>query len=320
MMISFSGYSFCKPHSASYAQVSFQAAYLKVHFPAEFMAAVISNQGGFYNTFAYVSEARRSGVAILGPDVNQSRIHWRGGRHSIRVGLMAVRDLSAAAMERIVKKHDSAPYSNLFDFFQRVRPDEAEARALILCGALDSLAPDLSRAQQLWQLACWRTQRQKLRQAPNLFQAQADTLNPPDLPPDDPLTRLRQEFKVLGFLCDRHPMTLYAEQFEYNKRTKAVDLPRHLGRRVFFAGWLVTGKVVRTKSDQPMEFLTFEDETGIVETTFFPKAYDRFCHLTDHGRPYLLRGKVEQNWGAVTLTVDRAQPLGTAEYRTGNDE
>ena len=78
MMMSFSGYSFCKPHSASYARVSFQAAFLKVHYPAEFMAAVISNRGGFYGTFAYVSEARRLGLTILPPDVNISNIRWNG--------------------------------------------------------------------------------------------------------------------------------------------------------------------------------------------------------------------------------------------------
>ena len=59
----------------------------------------------------------------------------------------------------------------------------------------------------------------------------------------------------------------------------------------------------------PMAFLTFEDETGVVKTTFFPKTYDRFCHLIDHGRPYLLGGKVEQNWGATTLTVSHVQQL-----------
>ena len=72
--MSFDGYSFCKPHSASYARVSFQAAYLKAHFPAEFMAAVISNQGGYYSTFAYLSEARRLGLQIQPPDVNRSHV------------------------------------------------------------------------------------------------------------------------------------------------------------------------------------------------------------------------------------------------------
>ena len=75
------------------------------------------------------------------------------------------------------------------------------------------------------------------------------------------------------------------------------------------AAWIITGKVVHTKQGELMEFLTFEDETGIVETTFFPEAYRRFCHIIDRGRPYLLSGKVEQDWGAVTLTVEKAEAI-----------
>ena len=81
MIMSFAGYSFCKPHSASYAQVSFKSAYLRAHYPAEFIAAVISNQGGFYSTFAYLSEARRMGLTILPPDINASEWAYSGIRH-----------------------------------------------------------------------------------------------------------------------------------------------------------------------------------------------------------------------------------------------
>src|SRR5262249_42320213 len=78
MIESFAGYSFCKPHSASYALVSFQSAYLRAHYPAEFMAAVISNGGGFYSTFAYLSEARRMGLKLLPPDINASALEYTG--------------------------------------------------------------------------------------------------------------------------------------------------------------------------------------------------------------------------------------------------
>jgi len=309
MMMSFSGYSFCKPHSASYARVSFQAAFLKVHFPAEFMAAVISNQGGFYSTFAYVSEARRLGVAILPPDVHQSGIRWFGGGRHIRVGLMAVKGLSANTMERIVARREQTPFHGLHDFLRRVRPAEDEVRALIYCGALDSLAPNLCRGQILWQLARWQSGSKTAPKAPSLFDPREEPGAVPELPPDDELMRLRREFKVLGFLCGQHPMALFATAVNRARTVRAAELPRHLNRSVRFAGWLITGKVVHTKGGAPMEFLTFEDETGIVETTFFPKAYDRFCHLIDRGRPYLLGGTVEQNWGAVTLTVSHVQPL-----------
>ena len=93
MIMSFAGYSFCKPHSASYAQVSFKSAYLRAHYPAEFIAAVISNQGGFYSTFAYISEARRMGLAILPPDVNASDWAYRGEGDRLRIGLMQVKTI-----------------------------------------------------------------------------------------------------------------------------------------------------------------------------------------------------------------------------------
>jgi error-prone DNA polymerase len=311
MMMSFSGYSFCKPHSASYARVSFQAAFLKVHFPAAFMAAVISNQGGFYSTFAYVSEARRLGVTIQGPDVRHSPIHWIGCRDNIRVGLMAVKGLSGQTARRIVEQRAIGDFSDPGDFFERVRPDEAEARALILCGALDTLAPDRTRPQLLWMLAQWHNGRntQGRQSTLPLFKEARAGIAPPDLPPDPPHERLRREFKVLGFLCDCHPMTLFSDAARRAGAIKAGEIPRHVNRRIKFAGWLITGKVVHTKHGDPMEFLTFEDDTGIVETTFFPQAYDRFCHLLDRGRPYLLQGLVEENWGTPTLTVSGVRPL-----------
>jgi DNA polymerase-3 subunit alpha/error-prone DNA polymerase len=139
----------------------------------------------------------------------------------------------------------------------------------------------------------------------SLFETPSVEVRPPRLPAGDARERLRREFAVLGFLCDRHPMELYADALRRAGAAKAVDLPRCVGRRLRFAGWLITGKVVETRQGEPMEFLTFEDETGLVEATFFPETYRRFCHLLDRERPYLLSGKVEEDWGAVTLTVEQ---------------
>nr|MDJ0887306.1 hypothetical protein [Desulfobacterales bacterium] len=165
-----------------------------------------------------------------------------------------------------------------------------------------------SRAGLMWLLARWQRRREKAARQGLLF-APPPEHGCPAFPPDDPLTRRRREFAVLGFLCDRHPMSLYQAVRENAGTVAAADIAGRLGRRVRFAGWLVTGKVVHTKHGEPMEFLTFEDETGIVETTFFPAVYHRFCHMLDWGRPYVLAGRVEQDWGAATLTVDRVVPL-----------
>ncbi|HIN27119.1 MAG TPA: DNA polymerase III subunit alpha, partial [Candidatus Marinimicrobia bacterium] len=99
MIQSFSGYSFCKPHSASYAMLSFTCAYLKAYFPAEFLAAVIANQGGFYSPYAYLSEARRFGIRIMPPHINRSFREYRGRKDRIRMGFMAIRNLQAKAID-----------------------------------------------------------------------------------------------------------------------------------------------------------------------------------------------------------------------------
>ena len=312
MMMSFSGYSFCKPHSASYARVSFQAAFLKTHYPAEFMAGVISNRGGFYSTFAYVSEARRMGLSIDPPDVTTSGIRWTGKNRHLQVGLMAVGGMSDSTMAQIVACRQLSGFTGMTDFLTRVQPDEDEARALIHCGALDALDSNRSRTRLQWTLAGWQATRRRSRGQADLFSSRHLTvpeIPPPAFPPEDVTVRLRREYAVLGFLCRQHPITRFADVINTLNTVKANQLPGLVGRRVRLAAWLVTGKVVHTRHGDPMEFLTFEDETGIVETTFFPHAYRRFCHTIDRNRPYLLSGMVEANWGAVTLTVDRVQTI-----------
>jgi error-prone DNA polymerase len=136
MMLSFAGYSFCKPHSASYAQVSCKSAYLRAHYPAEFMAAVISNEGGFYSPFAYVSEARRMGLAVLPPDINASEWHYTGNGRTIRMGFMQIKGLRHEVVETIVTERSKhGAFRSFHDFMARVRPDLTQVRVLVKWGA-----------------------------------------------------------------------------------------------------------------------------------------------------------------------------------------
>jgi len=306
MMLSFAGYSFCKPHSASYARVSFQAAYLKAHYPAEFMAAVISNQGGFYSTFAYVSEARRMGLRIVPPDVNTSEISWSGHGRELQVGLMAIAGLSEKTRNRILQerqgKGDTKKFVTLLDFLHRVRPADDEARALIHAGALDGLVEKpTNRSRMHYQLAQWRQSRSFA--VNRLFPPR--TVPPPELPQQHPLEQLRNEYRVLGFLCHRHPICLFDQHRLRLGTVLAQDFNKFAGRRekISFMGWPVTAKIVGTKTGQPMEFLTFEDETAQVECTLFPKTYQRHCHLLHGGAPLLLTGTVDQDFGVLSFTV-----------------
>ncbi|MBI1951922.1 MAG: DNA polymerase III subunit alpha [Acidobacteria bacterium] len=325
MILSFSGYSFCKPHSASYALVSFKSCFLKTHHPAEFMAAVISNGGGYYSTFAYVSECRRMGLAVLLPDINESDKPYTGrsavageARGAVRVGLMQIKGLRDEAVEAIVaERKGGGPFASFDEFLRRVPIDPSDARLLIRAGVFDGVgfgtgdAPDLAVRPRLhWRLAEWEAKTEGRRSA-------ARPLFPPDLGPlPDPRPcdegrLLRDEADTLGFLVSRHPLTLYRGHLLALRQAgtvpvRATALGDHVGRRITTIGWLITGKVVTTKDDEPMEFISFEDTTAIYETTFFPRAYERFCGMLTTARPYVLKGTIEEEFGAVAMTVEEA--------------
>jgi error-prone DNA polymerase len=158
MFTSFSGYSFCKPHSASYALVSFKSAYLKAHYPAEFMAAVLSNGGGYYSAFAYISEARRMGIEVLGPDINESLLPYTGRGKTIRTGFQQLQGIRKNAVEAILRERNrGGPFSSVEDLLQRVGGGISAPDVAILAksGALDSISGTLNRPQILWFVEAW---------------------------------------------------------------------------------------------------------------------------------------------------------------------
>jgi error-prone DNA polymerase len=308
MIMSFSGYSFCKPHSASYAMVSYKSCYLRAHYPAEFMAAVLTNQGGYYSAFAYISEARRMGLAILLPDVNESRAAYWGKNKTLRVGLMQLKGLRETALQAILEERKRKPFASLDDFLCRADLDLSDLKILIKAGALDGISGGMTRPEMIWKALAWHEARLSRRPiVRSLFQDML--VVPPRTPQYSARTVLQHELETLDFLISRHPLTLYKEPLSKLKLVRGENLPKHVGKRVTTVGWWVTGKVVTTKKDDPMEFISFEDTTALYETTFFPDAYARFCHILNRSRPYVLTGLVEEDFGVATLTVDSVRLL-----------
>jgi len=309
MIMSFSGYSFCKPHSASYALVSYKSCYLRAHYPAEFIAAVLTNQGGYYSPFAYVSEARRMELRVLLPDVNESRKEYWGKDKTVRVGLMQLKGLRQAALERILEARGKKPFLSFEDFLCRVEIDLADVKILIKAGAMDSIAGGATRPQMIWKALAWH-QRRVSRHAieRTLFQDMPSVV-PPQVPHYSARTVLEHELETLDFLISRHPLSLYAQSLSKLRYVKGADLPKHVGKKVTTVGWWVTGKVITTKNDEPMEFISFEDTSALYETVFFPQAYTRFCHMLNRSRPYVLSGVVQEEYGVVTLTVNSIRLL-----------
>jgi error-prone DNA polymerase len=305
MMMGFDGYSFCKPHSASYTLVAYKSAYLRAHYPAEFMASVISNGGGYYSTFGYLSEARRMGLKILPPDINQSEIKYTGQKEEIRVGLMQVKALSREGRELIIhERFKNGPFTGFEDFLHRAgrHLHLQDVRILIKIGCFDSIARGLSRPSLMWQALRFYGGENQEENTPSLFSTPL-MLSPLKQPPYPKSLMLRHEVDTVGLLLSLHPLDRYEELLRGLDYVKAKDLHAHVGKRVTTIGWLVTGKTVHTKEGDPMKFVSFEDTTGLYETVFFPKVYNRFCHMLNEMRPYILKGKVEEDFGSITLTV-----------------
>ena len=309
MIMSFSGYSFCKPHSASYALVSYKSCYLRAHYPAEFMAAVLTNRGGYYSAFAYISEARRMGLRVLLPDVNASRREYRGKGKTIRVGLMQLKGLRETALQAIIEERRNGPYASFDDFLRRVRLDIADVKILVKAGACDSISGRATRPEMIWKaLAHHEARSSRHPEIRTLFE-DMEPVAPPRVPRYSARTILEHELETLDFLISRHPLSLYAARLSTLRYIRGADLHRHVGKRITTVGWWVTGKVVSTRQDEPMEFISFEDTSALYETTFFPQAYARFCHMMNRSRPYVMTGLVEEDFGTVSLTVDSVRFL-----------
>jgi error-prone DNA polymerase len=325
MIMSFAGYSFCKGHSCSYIQVAQHSCSLRANHPAEFMAAVLSNGGGFYQAFAYVAEAMRMGLTVRSPDVNASDFRCSGKGREIRIGLQFVKGLSADAVERIfvarggrregVKEGTSRPYQSIFDLRARTGIAPSDLRLLIKVGALDSIAGGWTRPMMLWLVDSTERGKEGTR-FPRFLDWFADL--PPAVPRLKEYStdrRRREEYETLGFITDAHPMHLYRDRLRQFRLCSSTDLHQHVGRHVLAAGMLTTAKPVHTSNDEPMEFVTFDDGHGLIEAVLFPQVYRQRGHVLFDQGPFIFRGKVEEEFGAVTLTVTHLERLDRARAK-----
>ncbi len=334
MVMSFAGYSFCKGHSCSYIRVAQHSCYLRAHHPAEFMAAVLANGGGFYHPFAYIAEAMRMGLTIRPPDVNASEFRTTGRDRELRVGFQFIKGLSADAVERIeqarvgpasvpVRAGATRPFPSFDDFRTRtgLRPDDL--RLLVKVGALDSIAEGMTRPMLLWAIDAEAAAATGSPSRATGAQASLATLGavPPAAPPRlreySAERRRRAEYELLGFTTESHPMALYREELARFRVVPTTELHKHVGRSVLAAGMLTTAKPVHTIKDEPMEFATFDDGHGLIEAVLFPRIYHERGHVLFDQGPFIFRGKVEQEFGAITLTITHLDRLARMLEKVG---
>jgi len=318
MVMSFAGYSFCKGHSCSYIRVAQHSCYLRAHYPAEFMAGVLANGGGFYHPFAYVAEAMRMGLTILPPDVNASDFRTTGRGREVRIGLQFVKGLSAKAAEQVLA---ARPFTDFADFRARTGLGDDDCRTLIKVGALDSIRGDSTRPMLLWAIdATLKASGDTNAVEFDIEPPSRRAAEPPPLREYTTDRRRRAEYELLGFTTDSHPMHLHAADLARFRITRSTELADHVGESVLCCGMLTTSKPISTITEEPMEFATFDDGYGLIETVLFPRVFRERGHVLFDQGPFIFRGKVDEEFGAITVAITGIDRLERMLERAGRRE
>ncbi len=285
MMAAFAGYGFPKAHAASYAQVAWRSAWCKAHYPAEFIAAVLANWGGYYPQSVYLNEARRLGLAVRPPHINHSRrqftVAYPSGDPVLYMGLDQVRGLTHRTQDRIIRLR---PFQTLTEFLVKVDPRRQEAENMIRSGCFQEIGhiPDLLR-----ELAGGRPHPGQL----SLFSAQSGTGE--DWTVEQKVDAQQQ---LLGISLEAHPLELYARAIAEAGALNTVEAATRIGEMVRVAGVRQSIHRSQTSQGESMAFLTLEDLDGILDIVIFPGVYRRSRGaLGSTTVPIVVEGMIERD-------------------------
>jgi DNA-directed DNA polymerase III PolC len=287
-------YAFCKSHAVSYGLIAWQSAYLKTHHPLCFWTAALNNNQGVYPRRVYVEAIKRSGIALRLPCINRSTGPFTVEGDAIRVGLDAVASLDEDFRAALfADRQRQGPYRDLADFRGRLTPGPETLAILIRCGALDftgQTRPALFLEAELED--CQR------RPHPELFPGDIDwSWSPTDYPV---ARRLEDEWEGLGFLVGPPLMSLFRSRLPPGL-VPSGELPEHKGRVVQVAGVVAAWRDTTMVDGRLMQFVTLEDEGGLIEVTLFPGECPPVPHLSLG--PYLATGQVDEEHGVFTVTA-----------------
>ncbi len=337
----FAKYAFNKSHATCYSYVSYQTAYLKAHYPAEFMAAVLSrNLNNIDKITFFTKEAERMGIQVLGPDINESSLNFTVNQNGIiRFGLAAIKGVGGSAVEDIIAEREkNGPYESIFDFAKRVNLKSVNKRsfeALAKAGAFDCFE-GTHRAQYFYKENENDTEfiekiirfAQKYQQKKNSAQvslfgdSSGFEVNDPPIPACEPWSKavqLRYEKEVTGFYISGHPLDAFELTLRHLCNVDMARLHDHLadykGKEVVFGG-MVTSTLQRTaKNGSLFGVMTLEDYTGAMDFRLFKENYLKMRHMMVVGNLLLVRAKVEEsrfNEGNINVNIQNMMLLEDA--------
>ncbi len=332
-LMGFADYAFNKSHSACYGLIAYQTAYLKAHYPAAFMAALMTSDFDDIDRLAIeITECRHMDLEVLAPDVNESFQEFAvvPGKKQIRFGLHAIKNVGSNAVDEIVRvREELGGFSNLEEFFSNVNPrvvNRKSVESLIKCGAFDTLGERIQLLDNIESLVGFASKIQKEKEAgqTDLFGNSEEVHTQAKLqlgPATSDFTQHDQlgwERELLGLYLSQHPLKAYQAYLE----EKAVPLTElkaeHDNKTAIIGGAIGEMREITTKNGQKMAFAKLADEFAERELVIFPSVYAETASLWQRDKVLLVKGKVNAKDRAGNLTDEIKILVDSAEELTGD--
>jgi DNA polymerase-3 subunit alpha len=328
LMETFGRYGFNKAHSAAYAMIAYQTAYLKAHFPVEFMAAILTSEmNATEEVVKYIAECRNQGIEILPPDINQSETGFTVADGAIRFGLAAVKNVGEGAIESILEaRKEGGPFESLFCFCERVdhrRVNRRVSESLIKCGAFDSTGAKRSQMTCILEDAMeigQKIQKDRIDGQFSLFEVMADRGQEVAYPPIpemkewDESQLLNYEKESLGFFITSHPLARHEGILRKFANTDTLQLRELSDGTIVRIGGLVRDyKLYNDRKGDRMAFVTLEDLSGFVEVTLFSSLYSSVSSLIEKDNPVFVEGRITKDEKSAKILAESVIPIQKAE-------
>jgi DNA polymerase-3 subunit alpha len=322
----FGGYGFNKSHSVAYAMIAYITAFLKAHYPVQFMAALLTEDMGSQDkTIKNIAECKEMSIPILPPDINESQVDFAVVADSIRFGLAAVKNVGIKAVEAIVHEREmNGSFKSLTDFCKRVDKAKVNKRvleSLIQCGAFDytgafrsQLFASLNDALALGGMSEDPNQLNMFALLPS--EEEEQTPEHADLEEWDDDDKLRKEKESLGFYITGHPLDRYGDVISRFATTTTQDLAEVKDKEtVRLAGLVNNMRIKRTRKGDKMAIIRLEDKHGFTEVVVFPDVFTRCASILGDDRPLLVTGEAEVGENIAKIRAQDIVPLETVKQK-----
>lgn len=328
-ILPFARYGFNRSHAASYALIAYQTAYLKSHYPAQFMAALMTaDQGNTERIARQIRECQKMGLIVRPPDVNESFSTFsvvmdetiQRATNNIHFGLGAIKNVGEHIARTIIKnRKEHGRYVSLEDFLRRITDKDLNKKSLeslIKCGALDSLGDRSILLGNLDNLLIFnkKVQGEASRKQNNLFadlplKKSFDSIKLDSVPPLSMMDKLTYEKDLLGLYITDHPFKEYVGLVPASVALGDMDRAQKKSEGLVVSGVITAIKKIVTRNGKPMYFVTLEDSTGSVELVVFPRLVEQYPDVWHEHTSVIIHGTMSEKEGMPKILADRAEIL-----------